>query len=76
MYFQNKIKYTVHLCKGCDKWNWTSVLTSNSDVKKVIKALPELCNQFTTAAPLSCSYAVSAGDLNLPQLQISSRLKS
>lgn len=53
MYFQNKIKHAVHLCKECNKWNWTSILTNNSNVKKVIKALPELCNQFTTSASLA-----------------------
>lgn len=76
MYFQNKIKHTVHLCKECNKWNWTCILVNNSDVKKVIKALPwimQLFYHFSHSHFLTrslCRWPQSTLTVNQPQIEI------
>lgn len=76
IYFQNKIKYTVHLWKECNKWNWTCILVNNSDVKKVIKVLPwimQLVYHFSPSHFLMCSlcrWPRSILTVNQPEIEI------
>lgn len=76
MYFQNKIKHTVHLCKEGNKWNRTWILVNNSDVKKVIKALPwimQLFHHFSLSHFLKsslCRWPQSILTVNQPQIEI------